>query len=288
MGGTVLVTGAAGQLGTFIVQTFADREVVGTTRATLDITDAASVQRVLSHTQPTLIVNCAAFNDVDGAEDAAIDALAVNSFGVRNLSRAAEACGATLVHYSSDFVFDGTASRPYHERDTAAPRSTYAASKLLGEWFALDVPNAFVLRVESLFGCPPTWTGRRGTLDTLVEGLRTGRELRVFTDRTVSPSYLPDVAVATRHLVESGAAPGLYHCVNSGEATWADVVQEAAAVLGVTPDLQRITSDQVRMKAARPRYCALSNDKLASTGLHMPTWQDALRRWLSTDRQSAA
>jgi dTDP-4-dehydrorhamnose reductase len=153
----------------------------------------------------------------------------------------------------------------------------------MGEWFALDAPRAFVLRVESLFGSPAGWTGRRGTLDAIVGGLAAGREVRVFTDRVVSPGYTPDIAAATRHLIASGAAPGLYHCVNDGQATWEQVAREAARVLGVEPVLQLTTSDQVALKAARPTYCALSPRKLAAAGFTMPAWQDALGRWLRPD-----
>lgn len=280
-GRPILVTGAAGQLGAFIVDSFSDRPVVAATRATLDITDTVAVMRVVREIRPAVIVNCAAFNDVDGAEDAPAMAMAVNAFAVRSLARAAETCEAMLVHYGTDFVFDGHASQAYEEDDTPAPRSAYSASKLLGEWFALDAPRAFVLRVESLFGTPPAWQGRRGTLDTLVDGLRHGRELRVFTDRVVSPSYSRDVAAATRHLLESGATPGLYHCVNSGQATWLEVATAAAEALGVAPRLQPITTDQVATRAARPRFCALSNRKLAAAGFQMPTWRDALQRWLA-------
>ncbi len=280
--GPILVTGAAGQLGTFIVDAFAGRTLVPLTRHDLDIADPEAVRRVLADAEPRVIINCAAFNDVDGAEDAPVAALDANAFAVRSLARAAEACGATLVHFSSDFVFDGTASDAYDEDAAPAPRGTYAASKLLGEWFALSVPGAFVLRVESLFGCADGWSGRRGTLDGIVASLRGGREQAVLVDRVVSPSYLPDVAAATRHLVESGAPAGLYHCVNTGQATWQEVAAEAARVLGVTPRLRAVRMDQITMRAIRPRFCALSNRKLAAAGFQMPTWQDALRRWLGT------
>ena len=278
----VLVVGGAGRLAAAIIHAYAGRDVMPRTRASLDITDPAAVQRDVAAAAPDVIVNCAAFNDVDGAEDRPAEAMAVNAFAVRSLARAAEACGATLVHYSTDFVFDGTADTPYAEDAPPAPRSTYAMSKLLGEWFALDAPRAFVLRVESLFGSAAAWTGRRGTLDTIVEGLETGREVRVFTDRIVSPSYTPDVAAATRHLVTTGASPGLYHCVNAGHASWHDVAREAAALLGVEPRLVPVTVDQMPLKAPRPRYCALSPAKLRSAGFEMPTWRDALQRWLST------
>ena len=278
----VRVVGAAGQLGAAMLRAFADKELVAHTRASLDVTDAGALSRALASARPDVVVNCVAFNDVDAAEDRPSDALAINAFAVRSLARLADDAGATLVHFGTDFVFDGIASEPYDEEAAPSPRSHYSLSKLLGDWFALDTPRAFVLRVESLFGSPRGWAGRRGTMDAIVDGLEQGREVRVFTDRVVSPSYVHDVAAATRHLVESGASPGLYHCVNSGFATWHDVALEAARLLGVAPRLQPITMDQVTLKAQRPKFCALANRKLAAAGFAMPPWQDALARWLGS------
>ena len=277
--GVVLVTGATGRLATFVAGAFADRPVIAVTRAQCDITDPAAVRQVVSQAEPTVIINCASYNDVDGAEDAPSDALRVNASGVRSLARAAEESGATLVHYSTDFVFDGEGSTPYDESHPPGPRGAYAVSKLLGEWFALDAPRAYVLRVASLFGCRPGWTGPSGTLDTMVDDLRDGREVRVFTDRVVSPSYMADVALATRYLVDGPAQPGMYHCVNSGNASWKDVAEEAARLLGITPCLVPVEQAQVALRAPRPKYCALSNTKLADAGYTMPPWQDAMRRW---------
>jgi dTDP-4-dehydrorhamnose reductase len=283
-----MVTGASGQLGAVIVRAFADAEVIAHTRESLDVTDAGAVCRAVAEASPQLIVNCAAYNDVDGAEAAPSTALAVNAFAVRSLARAATDAGATLVHYSTDFVFNGDAREPYDENAAPAPRSTYAASKLLGEWFALEVPGAFVLRVESLFGAPRGWIGRRGTLDGLVAAMEEGREVKVFTDRVVSPTYTADIAAATRHLIAVDAPPGLYHCVNSGHGSWYDVAREAASVLDVTPRFVTVTMDQVPMKAARPRFCALNPARLATAGFPMPPWTDALRRWLAVRDAPAA
>jgi dTDP-4-dehydrorhamnose reductase len=278
----LLLTGASGQLGAAVAGTFGDWELVAHTSASLDIADPVAVRRTIKDARPTVIVNCAAFNDVDGAEDRPADAFAVNAFAVRSLARASEDAGAVLVHYSTDFVFDGMATTPYGEDVPPSPQSKYAASKLLGEWFALDAPRAFVLRVESLFGTPRGWTGRRGSLEAIVEGLEQGREVRVFTDRTVSPGYVRDIAWATRHLVAAGASPGVYHCVNSGLAAWDEIAVEAARLLDVEPRLERVTTDQMSFKASRPRYSALATDKLAAAGFPMPTWSDALRRWLAS------
>ena len=283
----VLVTGSSGQLGTAIVSAFSGWQIAAHTHRTLDITDIHAVKRTVAEVQPQVIVNCVGFNLVDDAESRPLDAFAINAFAVRTLARAAEDNAAILVHYGSDFVFaglDGPDTPPYDESVPPSPRSVYAASKLVGEWLALESPRAYVLRVESLFGLPVDWNGRRGSLDTIVAGLEAGREIPVFTDRTVSPSYVVDVAAATRHLVEAAAPFGLYHCVNSGHASWYQVAIELARLLGVTPHLKATTTDQVRFAAARPRFCALSNRKLASAGFDMPTWQDAVQRWLAVRR----
>jgi dTDP-4-dehydrorhamnose reductase len=283
----VLVVGAAGRLGAAMIEAFADATVVAHTRESLDVTDGNAVRRAVVDAAPDVIVNCAAYNLVDAAEDHPVEALAVNAFAVRALARAADETGATLFHYGTDFVFDGTARVPYTEDAAPAPRSAYALSKLLGEWFALDARRGFVLRVESLFGQAAAWSGRRGTLDTMVDGLLAGREVTVFTDRIVSPSHVGDIAAATRFLVEHAVTPGLYHCVNTGAATWRDVAREAARRLGVEPRLKAVTMGEVQLRAARPLYCAMDNGKLARAGFPMPTWQDALGRWLA-GRQSKA
>jgi dTDP-4-dehydrorhamnose reductase len=287
----VLVTGSSGQLGTAMLSAFSGWHIAAHTHSTLEITDSDAVNRAVAETQPHVIVNCAAFNFVDDSERRPLDAFVINAFAVRTLARAAEEHGATLVHYGSDFVFAGLDSpdtEPYDESVAPSPRSVYGASKLVGEWLALESPRAYVLRVESLFGLPANWERRRGSLDTIVAGLEAGREVPVFTDRTVSPSYVVDVAAATRYLVDAGAPYGLYHCVNSGHGTWYQVATEVAGLLGVPARLKPITTEDARFVAARPRFCALSNRKLACAGFEMPAWQDALRRWLAVRGRPAA
>jgi dTDP-4-dehydrorhamnose reductase len=193
------------------------------------------------------------------------------------LARAAQETGATLVHYSTDFVFDGHTDRPYVETDPPNPQSVYAQSKLLGEWFALDAPRAFVLRVESLFG----GANAKSSIDRIAQAVSEGREAKVFRDRVVSPSYVVDVATATRTLLARGE-PGLYHCVGSGHANWYEVGLEIARVMGKERDarLQPVSVAEVSLKAPRPQFAALANDKLRGV-VPVPTWQDALRRYLA-------
>ena len=283
----IAVLGARGQLGAAVVHECTARpggpgnhEVIAFDHLALDITDAAAVAAAMERVQPEVIVNCAGYNAVDAAEDHPVDALQANAFAVRTLARVATAQGATLVQYSSDFVFDGTAGQPYTEEDRPNPRSVYAASKMIGEWFAVDAPRAYVLRVESLFGRAPAGPPAKGSATVIVEALRAGRTPRVFEDRTVSPTYVIDAARATRQLVEAHAPAGLYHSVNSGRCTWVEFAREAARLLRVEPRLEAVRMADVSMPAARPQYCALSNEKLASIGIVMPSWQDALGRYL--------
>lgn len=277
----IAVVGARGQLGSAVVQEAGRAHAVTMfERRTLDVTDARAVHAALEQAAPEAIINCTGYNMVDAAEAHPVEAMQVNAFAVRSLARAASSLGATLVHYSTDFVFDGTASTPMSEDLPPNPRSTYAASKLLGEWFAADVPSHYVLRVESLFGAAPGGPDK-GSLAAIVNGLKAGAEVKVFGDRTVSPTFVHDCARATLALIERRADPGLYHCVNSGSATWHAVALEAAAQLGVTPHLQVLSLADVALPAARPAYCALSNARLnAAVGFTMPTWQDALQRYL--------
>ena len=276
------VLGADGQLGTAMVREFSpDHEVVPLTIGDLDITDHAAVVGRIESLRPAVIANCAAYTNVDGAEDDPLTALAVNAFGVRSLAVAAVSVGATLVHYGTDFVFDGRATEPYTEQDEPSPRSFYAASKLIGEWFAREAGRYYVLRVESLFGGGAEGpAGRRASVDRIIDALLEGREAPVFIDRTVSPSYIVDVARATRTLLERSAPHGLYHCVNSGCCTWHELALEAARLLRVKPRLRPVAVASLKLRAERPQYCALSNRKLASAGFEMPSWQDALARYL--------
>jgi dTDP-4-dehydrorhamnose reductase len=203
-------------------------------------------------------------------------ALDGNAFAVRSLARAVATTGARLVHYSTDFVFDGDANRPYTEDDPPSPKSVYGQSKLLGEWFALDA-GAYVLRVESLFG----GSKPRSSVDRIVAAIEAGQEARVFVDRVVSPSYVDDVAAATALLLERSAPAGLYHCVNTGHGTWQEVGTVIATLLQRAARLTPVRVADVPMRASRPRYCALSNEKLARAGVRMPTWQDALARYVT-------
>jgi dTDP-4-dehydrorhamnose reductase len=278
----LLVTGAGGLLGSAVAREFSrSATVVPFDRTRLDVTNAAAVRAAIERERPDVVINCAAYNQVDAAEDHPRLALEVNAFATLALTQACAHVGATFVHYSSDFVFDGETDRPYREIDRPNPGSVYGASKLLGDLFALEQERTYVLRVESLFGVGAPG-GRRGSLGMIVDGIREGREVPVFTDRVVSPSYTPHIAAATRHVLETAAPQGLYHCVNSGSARWSEIAAYAAESLGLPLRARPVTLQTVTLRARRPRYCAMDNSKLGAVGYPMPAWQDALREYLYT------
>jgi dTDP-4-dehydrorhamnose reductase len=271
----ILVTGAAGQLGSTVAARMASRyDVTAVARDRLDIADEAAVMGAVTAVAPDFVINCAAYNDVDGAEDDPQSAIRANALGVLSLARAAAACGAILVHYSTDFVFDGRAREPYVETDPPHPLSSYGSSKLLGEWFAQEAPAAYVLRVESLFGGRPATS----SVDNILDGLRRGVQVRVFHDRTITPSYVHDVAMATEGLMERRPPAGIYHCVNGGATTWVHLAETAARLLRSHAEVVPVSVHEVQLRAVRPQYCALSNEKLKDVGIEMPVWEDALAR----------
>jgi dTDP-4-dehydrorhamnose reductase len=281
----VLVLGAHGQLGDAMTAQLAPRhEVISRSREELDVTVPDAVRTTVASICPDVIVNCAAYTSVDAAQQDPLRALSTNAWAVHTLARAAADIDATLVHFSTDFVFDGAADRPYDETSTPNPRSTYAVSKLVGEWMASDAPRHYVLRVESLFG------GRlaRSSIDQLLEGILAGRPVRAFVDRTVSPSYVDDVVKATTQILDQPAPYGLYHCVNTGWTTWAAVARELARLVG-RPDapILDVPLAEAKLAAPRPKFAALSNAKLTGAGIAMPTWQDALARYVEQRREEA-
>lgn len=275
----VVVVGAAGMLGAVTVREWRDHghDVTALTRTDLDVTNARRVHETLGALSPDVVINCTAYNRVDDAEDDPTSALAVNTWAVRSMARAAAETGAVFVHYSTDFVFDGETDRPYTEDDAPNPQSVYGTSKLMGEWFAADAPTHYILRVESLFG----GTASRSTIDSMLQTFAAGRPVRAFSDRMVSPSYVGDIARATRELMERHAPGGIYHCVNSGAATWLEIAERLREWAGhYAATIEPIRTTDVSLKAKRPRFCALSNARLSAAGIVMPAWPDALRAHL--------
>jgi dTDP-4-dehydrorhamnose reductase len=275
--------GAAGQLGFDLGRTFdLPGELIRLTRADLDLLDSEGTARIVRDLRPTHVVNTAAYNQVDRAEDDPAAAFAVNAEAVGTLAEACDAVGATLVHFSTDYVFDGRRTTPYGEDDPPAPLSRYGESKLAGERLALaGGRRAFVFRVCGLFGIARS-AGKGGTnfVETMLRLAREGRPIRVVRDQVLTPSYTLDLAPKVWRVLARGRH-GLYHLTNAGATSWYDFAREIFRLSGLTPDLTGVTAVEYGARARRPAYSVLGHGRLAALGEDdLRPWQPALAAYL--------
>jgi dTDP-4-dehydrorhamnose reductase len=275
--------GAAGQLGFDLARTFdLPGELFRLTRADFDLLDPRATERVLHELRPTLVVNTAAYNQVDRAEDDRAPAFALNAEAVGRLADVCEGLGAMLVHFSTDYVFDGRRSTPYREEDPPGPLSHYGESKLAGERLALTrCRRALVFRVCGLFGVARS-AGKGGTnfVETMLRLAREGRPIRVVRDQVLTPSYTLDLAPKVWRAV-ARAAHGVYHLTNAGETSWYDFAREIFRLSGLTPDLTGVTAAEYGARARRPAYSVLGHGRLAALGEDdLRPWQEALAAYL--------
>ncbi len=288
-----LILGARGQLaGALRRAAPSGVEVVALERAELDICDEASIRITLEQYHPDVVWNGAAFNAVDRAQslDGAREAQQINALGPTLLALACRDFGVRLVHFSTDFVFDGRKSSPYSEDDATNPLSIYGASKLGGERAVLAAsPHHFAIRVQRLFGPledPTSGSGSAakpgGNFPLLM--LRLARErgkVRVVDDQIGTPTYTPDLAHAAWQLLEH-ADGGLFHLSNAGEVGFADYAEAVFRMAGVSCEVERISSQAYGAPAARPPYSTFSNEKAHSLGVEpLRAWDEALREFLA-------
>lgn len=275
----VLVTGAAGMLGRAVTAEFGRRgeEVLSLSRRELDITDPAAVRSALWQLRPRVVVNCAAFTDVDGAEASRERAFLVNGLGPGNLALACREVNAVLVHVSTDYIFDGRKGEPYVVYDPPNPLNAYGKSKLWGERAVAEAGGrCFIVRTSWLFG-----PGGRNFVETM---LRIGRErgaARVVSDQRGCPTYTVDLARAIADLLESGRY-GTYHVTNSGSTTWYEFAAAIFKLAGLEVELAPCSTAEFPRPAQRPLYSVLDPFPLKeTTGYLLPPWVDALERYLS-------
>lgn len=250
----VLITGAKGMLGQDMVAEFQKRdyEVHAADHKALDITDIQAVRAAITALRPDIVVNCAAYTNVDKAESEPEIAMRVNGLGPRNLALACEATGAVLLHISTDYVFDGEKEGPYEIWDTPNPINVYGKSKLWGENYVRSLMHRyFIVRTSWLFG-----KGGRNFVTTMLELAKRGEPIRVVNDQRGCPTYTVDLARACVDLVESGCF-GIYHVTNQGATTWYEFAREIFRCAGIQIDLEAITSDQFPRPAKRPRNSEL-------------------------------
>jgi dTDP-4-dehydrorhamnose reductase len=267
-----------------LVATFSSRsyEVTSFARSSVDITDAAAVQTAIANCNPAIAVNAAAYNKVDVAEAEPEAAFRANALAVRNLALACRDVGAKLVHFSTDYVFDGLSAQPYGESDPTHPLGAYAVSKLAGELYAAAyLSNALIIRTCGVFGPWGSQTPAGNFVETMLRLAAGGKPIKVVEDFIASPTYAPALAVRSADLIEASAS-GIFHIGGGEPISWYHWAAKVFAAAHVQPELLPSNENEFRTPARRPKYSALSNAKMEALGVvPMPSLDTAIAEYLS-------
>ncbi len=278
----VLLFGSRGMLGTDLEREFEalDSEVMGVDREDFDVTHGPDIKEVFNSIDPEVVVNATGFTDVDGAESNREAAFALNEQAVHFLAEAAASVSARFIHVSTEMVFDGANEAGYKEADEPSPVNVYGASKAAGEKHVLEYGQGFLVRSSWLFGQAPQRGKPRGAnfIDTILKLASEQSEVKVVSDQFGKPTSTQDLARAICRLMTSHAAPGAYHLVNEGAASWYDVAAEVFRLKGITTPLTPIPSSAYPTAARRPKYGVLLNTKAPK----LRPWQEAVTEYLNT------
>jgi dTDP-4-dehydrorhamnose reductase len=270
----VLITGAGGQLGCALQATLIDHEMVPLTRADLDITQFNDVRAAINAHRPDIVINAAAYTNVDGAETDVAGAYKLNAVGPRNLAIATFDLNLPLVHVSTDYVFDGFGEKPCHEYDQTNPQSVYGKSKLAGEQAVASFnPRHYIVRTAWLYHHQPA-SGKNFPKTMLAQALQHGREsVRVVSDQYGSPTYAPHLAAAIARLMETGAY-GVYHLAGGGGTSWFELTRRLYQLFGVKTEVQPCATSEYLRPASRPRYSVLTT--IQDPQILLPAWEEGL------------
>jgi dTDP-4-dehydrorhamnose reductase len=270
-----MIIGGTGLLGNALVREWSGDEVLVLGSCDVDIRQAKRVYEMVEKERPQWIVLAAAYTDVDGCESDPLRALEVNRDGAANVAEAAKSSGAKLLFLSSDYVFDGKKGSPYETRDLRNPQSVYGRSKAEAEARLLEVlPQVCIARTSWLFG-----TGGKCFPDTILKLAVTRPALDVVNDQRGCPTYTVDLARAIIELCRKDAN-GIVHVTNSGNCTWFEFAREIVKSAGLATEVRPVSSQQMARPAPRPAYSVLAATSLQRYGIEMPSWEDALRRYL--------
>jgi len=275
----ILVLGHKGMLGTDLMARLGHRyEVAGRDIGDFDLASAVSCRDLILEIQPRVVVNAAAFTDVDGCETQNNACMAVNAAGVKNIADAAEEIGAKIVHFSTDYVFDGAKGEPYLEDDPTSPLNAYGRSKLEGEKLLLSSSAPYILiRTAWLYG-----VHGKNFVKTIIKKAQTEKRLRIVDDQVGAPTFAWDLAGAVMELI-GGDHAGVFHVTNRGTCSWYEFACKIVQYRGITDvDITPIKTEELPRPAVRPRYSVLNCRKFTdATGKVMPFWQLALQECLS-------
>lgn len=287
----IIVFGRAGQLGAELVRVFGQRgfDVAAYGRSDVDVTDGPRVEQLIAREMPAIVVNATAYNMVDVAEREPEAAFAGNALAVRNLALACRQSAARLVHFSTDYVFDGTAGRPYVEDDATHPLGAYAVSKLAGELYACAyLSDALIIRTCGVFGLAGQYTARGNFIETMLRLARRSETIRVVEDYVASPTFAPELADRTADLIERDQS-GIFHVGGGTPISWCDFAAMIFEEAGLQPQVRPTSDREYRTPARRPRFSALSNAKFEALGIApMPDLRDCVRIYMSGRKPAAA
>jgi dTDP-4-dehydrorhamnose reductase len=284
----VLLIGSNGQLGTDLAKVCqsAGDTVVPMTHAQLDVCSDERVAAVLAEQEPDVVISTAAYHRVEECETQQVRSFEVNTIAPMKLSLACNQVGATLVHFSTDYVFGGYPhNQPFVETDRPAPVNVYGTSKLAGEYLVSTYAKRyFLLRVCGLYGTAGS-SGKGGNfVETMLKKAVAGDAIKVVADQVLTPTYTGDLAKAVRDLLETKEY-GLYHLSSEGECSWFDFTRHIFKSAGIDVNLSPIKTSEFFSAVRRPAYSVLSKAKFRSLGLSIPDWQDALPRYLEERKQ---
>lgn len=282
----IVIIGSNGQLGTDLQPALRDFRVTPLTHAQIDVADYTRAREVLTPLQPDVVINTSAYHKVDVCEDEPGLSFAVNANGPYNLARLGNELDFTLVHFSSDYVFDGEASTPYSEDALPNPVSVYGVSKLAGERLACNFSRRhYVLRTTGLYGVAGA-SGKGGNfVETMIRLGKSGNPVRVVNDQVLTPTATADLSNAVAQLLaretNQRAPYGLYHVTSQGECSWFEFARTIYELAGMKVDLSPITTAESGSKARRPAYSVLGHRRWIDAGLtELRPWQPALGDYL--------
>jgi len=282
----VAVIGANGQLGTDLVEVLsAEHSVIGLNHADIEITDVDSVKSALSAIKPDVVLNTAAYHIVPEAEKFPDKAFHINGTGVLNLAKACQDFKMILVHYSTDYVFDGKQQRPYIEGDSPNPLNVYANTKLAGEYFARNYcDRCYVIRVSGIYGKVPCRAKGGNFITTMIRLAKEKSEVRVVNDEILTPTPTHEIAINTSALIKTDAYD-LYHMTCEGECSWYEFARVIWETLELETPLYPASVKDFLLVVRRPFYSVLENLNLKNLGINeMPEWRDALVNFLKNDK----
>jgi dTDP-4-dehydrorhamnose reductase len=291
MNSKVIVFGGGGQLGVELCREFERRRwiVVRFDRQALDIADPVRVEEAVAKSDAQVVINAAAYNQVDIAEKEPLTAYQTNALAVRNLAMACRQTDARFVHYSTDYVFDGAKGSPYVESDQTHPLGAYAVSKLAGELYAQAyLADPLIIRTSGVFGPGGMFTPRGNFVEVMLRMAKANHPIRVVHDHVASPTYAPAMAARTFEMVEKNLR-GLYHLGGGEAVSWYDYAKLIFELAGLSPALQATDEREYRTAARRPKFSALSNAKLEAAGIApMPKFRDAVSDYLEARNNAIA